>query len=272
MGVTQLTITDEDSLRRCLAADPIQNVFPLGFLDASSLQRGLWWGFVQHAEVRAAALLVPSRLVVPWSPNPSHAAEIGRALRDRSPPCLTVGPRDACDALWGTFAHGQAPDRYYHQRLYVCRTRALPVDIPGFRAARPDEWRTLARYASAMEIEDLGRDPAALDPDAHESVVRERIRNERTWLIERAGEIVFTINVGLWTTTACQVGGTYVPPAHRGRGLAKQGMRALVSYLRTKFPAVTLHVNEQNLPAVRTYEATGFERAAPFRLITVRGR
>ena len=272
MGVTRLTISDEDALRRCLGADPIQNVFPLGFLDPSTLQRGLWWGWMDRGEVRAVVMLVAGRLVVPWSPEPGHAAEIGLELRDRSPPCLTVGPRSACDAFWGTFAKGETPERFYAQRLYANRTPPTPVDVPGFRPARPDEWRTLARYASLMELEDLGRDPAVLDPEAHESVVRDRIRNERTWVIERRGELVFTINIGLSTADGCQVGGTYVPPEHRGQGLAQQGMRALVATLRTRFPAITLHVNEQNVAAVLTYERTGFVRAAPFRLITVRGR
>jgi len=31
----------------------------------------------------------------------------------------------------------------------------------------------------------------------------------------------------------------------------------------------TLHVNEANLPAVRSYEAMGFRRSAPFRLMTL---
>lgn len=272
MAVTRLSMADEDALRRCLEGDRLQNVFPIGFLDASTLQRGLWWGFVDGGTVRAAVMLVPGRLAVPWSPDPAHAAEIGAVLRQRSPPCLTVGPRAACDALWGTFGRGSTPERFYHQRLYVSRAPPGPNDVPGFRAARPEEWRVLADYASQMEIEDLGRDPAAVDPESHEAIVRDRIRNERTWVIERDGAIVFTINIGLFTADGCQVGGTFVPPAHRGRGIAKDGMRALVAHLRARFPAVTLHVNEANRPAVRTYEAVGFTRHAPFRLITVKGR
>jgi hypothetical protein len=34
-------------------------------------------------------------------------------------------------------------------------------------------------------------------------------------------------------------------------------------------PMVTLHVNEANHPAVRSYEAVGFRRSTPFRLMTL---
>ncbi len=121
-----------------------------------------------------------------------------------------------------------------------------------------------------MEEEDLGRNPRRAYRELHDQSVRDRIRQGKTWVLERNGQIVFQINAGSSVTPiGCQVGGTYVPPEHRGNGYAVVGMRALCRRLLQHNNAVTLHVNEANLPAVRTYERAGFTRAAPFRLVMV---
>ena len=46
--------------------------------------------------------------------------------------------------------------------------------------------------------------------------------------------------------------------------MAELGRRLLPRVKR-----ITLHVNEQNIAAVRTYEASGYRRHAPYRLVTL---
>jgi ribosomal protein S18 acetylase RimI-like enzyme len=52
-----------------------------------------------------------------------------------------------------------------------------------------------------------------------------------------------------------------VHPEYRKRGLARQLMLHLIDYARTtlNLAAIDLHVWEQNVPAIRLYEALGFE-------------
>ena len=78
---------------------------------------------------------------------------------------------------------------------------------------------------------------------------------------------MFQVNVGATHARGCQVGGTWVPRADRGRGLASAGVAATCRWLLARYPRVTLHVNEANGPAVRVYEKAGFRRDAAFRLI-----
>jgi len=86
---------------------------------------------------------------------------------------------------------------------------------------------------------------------------------------ERDSQIVFQINVGTVLPEGAQIGGTWVPPKFRRKGYAIEGVRALCQNLFDDHPVVTLHVNEANVPAVKTYEHVGFERTAAFRLLTV---
>ena len=220
--------------------------------------------------MRAAALVIPGRLVVPFAPDPADALAIGRWLRGRYPACMLIGPRPESDALWDGWTHGHTPPlRFYDQRLYTIDTPTVGPRVPGFRRAVLSDWETIASFSGAMEQEDLGRDPRQVEAGLHGRVVRDRIERGATWVIERDGELVFTLNVGTICEHGCQVGGTYVPPAHRGQGIATEGMQAMVRHLLTESPMVTLHVNEANTPAVRAYERVGFARSRPFRLVTV---
>lgn len=272
MAFARLGVEHEAAVRELLSADPVQNLFLLAFLDSASLKRGFWWGILENDQPRSIALWIPERLVVPWAPIATDAAEMGRKFRRLGHPCTLIGPRAAGDALWDTWSNNIAvAEKFYDQRLYIVHKRPTELPVAGFRRAVPAEWATVADYAVKMELEDLGRSPAARSPQVHEQVVKERIRNGATWVIEREGQIVFQINVGTDLPIGCQVGGTYVPPEYRGQGLAIAGMRSLLYQLLEHRPWVSLHVNEANTPAVQVYERVGFERVAAYRLITVKG-
>jgi predicted GNAT family acetyltransferase len=270
--VERLSHPHVEALAGFLHQDPVANVFLLGWLRTQEIDRTPWYAVARGGELAAVALVVPERLVVPWSPDPAYAAEIGTRLRaERVKPGMVIGPRAASDALWKAWSP-PAPRLWYDQRLYVMDAPPPDPHVPGFRVATMRDVPALIEASARMEDEDLGRDPSRTDPAVHENAVRERIRAGRTFVIDRGG-IVFHIHVGTWIAEGCQVGGTYVPPEHRGKGLATLGMLALGHAVLAgpEPPArMTLHVNEANVPAVRVYERSGFRRAHPFRLIAAR--
>ena len=268
MEVVPLTQEHQVALARLLHQEPTQNLFLLGFLDAMSLTKGYWTGVVSEQRVLGVVLALHNRLVVPFCPEDGHAQRLADALRGRGLPQMMVGPRKTCDILWEAWAGGVSPYRWYDQRLYACFHPQAGDGIDGLRPALASEAERVATYAGAMEEEDLGRNPAKVQPELHLQVVRERIRLGKTWVVEQGGDIVFTITVGTATDLGCQVGGTYVPPTYRGRGIAAAAMRELCRRLLTRHGMVTLHVNEANTAAVRTYERSGFQPQAAFRLAT----
>jgi uncharacterized protein len=249
-----------------LQREPVVNLFLSGFLDGHPVARACWYG-VGGDRLRGVVLVLPGRLAVPYAPDPDDAARLGAHLRRQHSPCLLVGPREACDALWRRWAPNATPRRYYDQRLYVLDAPPPAADPPGLRRATLDDARLLVEQAAAMEFEDLGVDPQAVNPIGHTSAVMERIQSRRTWIIAQQRAIVFQVNVGTTHRVGCQVGGTYVPPAHRGRGYATTGLAAVSRRLLEEYPRVTLHVNEGNTAAVRVYERIGFQRDAAYRLV-----
>jgi GNAT superfamily N-acetyltransferase len=276
VDVQRLEDEDEDGLRALLLADPATNLFLLSYLDGFGLTEHLWLGIRQAGALRAAALCLDQRLTVPWAPSPEHARAVGRALRGLRAPTMMVGPRASVDALWGAWSNDTPVDRWYNQRLYTFErpggARHAPAPLPEgctFRLGREDEEELVTALSAAMEAEDLGRHPLQQEPQQFKETVRRRLRTGATWVIERQGEIVFQIHTGARTPWGIQVGGTYVPPQHRGEGLGAVGMRAVALELHAQFPRVTLHVNEANTPAVRTYEQAGFQPHSALRLLTL---
>jgi uncharacterized protein len=269
VDVERLTERDEAALEELLDEDRLVNLFLRGFLAAQPMDAGTWYGAWAGDRLAGVVLLLPGRLTVPWSPDLTAARHLGYHLRRRHRPTMMVGPRSHVDTLWQAWAPDLATRRFHDQRLYICRRAPPGPRVPGFRKARLADAAVLVTHAARMEFEDLGRDPSLEDPELHARVVRDRIKQGKTLVVERGGRVVFQINVGTITPDGCQVGGTYVPPRFRGQGLSVEGMRATLAHLLERHPAVTLHVNEDNRPAVRCYERVGFIRATPYRLLTV---
>lgn len=257
-----------------LAPEPLVNLFLLDLLD----RRGLgswtleeWYGAFEGRTLTAAALFIgrmapggPARLAVA-SGDPAACALIGERARHSGPVDMMIGPRAQTDALWWALEAGE-PSVFYNQRMYLCEA---PPEGPGLplRPARPDELRQLMLLSAEMMAEDLGVDPLKKEPGQHAMAVRSRIEEGRTLIGEQDGEIVFVLDVGTRRPEGAQVGGTYVPPRARRKGIATRGMRSALRRLLVEHRSVSLHVNEANFAAVRCYERAGFERGVPFRLL-----
>lgn len=279
--VEALSNSHRGALTELLAQDPVANLFLIGWARTQEMSRAPWYGVFKRGVLTGVALVVPERLAVPWCPDVEDATRIGQHLRRVAHVAgMVIGPREASDALWRAWSPGPARI-WYDQRLYVQDTPPPGPPLEGFRVAKLKDLPQLVLASARMEEEDLGRNPLQVDPVGHESATRERIRSGRTWVIEQEGELVFHIHAGTWIREGCQVGGTWVPPERRGRGLGTAGMRELGRQLLDRergdrgeheWPArLTLHVNEANTRAVGAYESAGYRRAHAFRLVAREG-
>lgn len=268
-------------MRALLQQAPAANLFLLDILRQGGLpqasDRHLWLGATDAAgaivSVVYASVPHPARSAATAvaSGDVEGCALLGRWLGMRRGTRMIVGPRGPSDALWWGLGRPD-PQTRYDQRLYVCDA---PPEGPRLEVerARESDLDTLSRMHADMLQEDLGIRPEDLDMDTHRGQVLFRIRKGRAWVVRDArGGIQFTIGVGTEGPLGSQVGGTFVPPALRGRGVSTRAMRGLCHALLAEGPMVTLHVNEANVGAVKCYERSGFRRDAPFRLMVLGSR
>ncbi|MDP6931414.1 MAG: GNAT family N-acetyltransferase [Myxococcota bacterium] len=250
------------------------NLYPISVLDYWSLAEkkgGRWygcWDRTPGGESLSALAYLSSRqggLVVPYG-EPDGCRKLGEHLRDLAPCEMVIGPRESCDALWKGLG-GPRSRLFFDQALYVCREVSAGPALE-VREARRSESEAVARMHARMMEADLGVDPGIADPPAHMRQVCARIRSGRTLVVEKGGELVFKLDVGTLVRHGAQVGGTWVPVAHRSQGIATQAVRGVCRRLLNRVPMVTLHVNEANEAAVRCYRSAGFGRARSFRLIS----
>lgn len=276
MRATRLDNGHHAVVKAFLERRPRVNLFLLGVLWRYGLQRtedSLWLGaFDGHGALSAVVFAPggapgggPAGTAVPDG-EAAACALLGAELGRRGGTHMVVGPREPADALWAGL--GDPPARVrYDQRLYVATGDLGPVRLPVERARAADV-PLLADFAGEMMQEDLGVDPRQVDPSGHYLRVKARVGRGSTWVHRRGEDLVFAVDVGTDVPLGAQVGGTYVPPAFRGQGIAREAMRAVAARLLHRVPLVTLHVNEANTAAVRCYEGAGFLRDAPFRLIS----
>lgn len=132
---------------------------------------------------------------------------------------------------------------------------------PGFRLAGAADLLAVARQSSDMRRHELGYDPYAEEPESFLNGIAWQIINERIWVLEEAGELVYHVMLGRWTPDWGVLEGAWTPPEHRGKGYGLRGWRAASRAALTRSDRVMALTREDNVPQLRIEAATGYERA-----------
>ncbi len=122
--------------------------------------------------------------------------------------------------------------------------------------------------AAEMQLEELGVDPMAVDPDRFRKRIAALIGNQAIYFLEHGCQIGFQASADSRCLEGVQIQGVITPQGLRGRGLATRGLAGMCRMIFVSYPLVTLHVNEENVGAIRLYERLGFVPYADFRLIS----
>lgn len=181
---------------------------------------------------------------------------------------MIIGERGASDAvcsLWDTPCSIR-----YNQKLYLCHTLPQQETIP-IRFAQKKDFEQVYTYSAKMVQEDLKYDPRKLHPQRFRNSVQSKIDRNKCIVAEHDGEICYIIDIGTQFRLGCQLGGTFVPPKFRGKGISTKATAAVCQLMLSSCDCVTLHVHEQNTPAIRCYERVGFQSSTHFRLISFLG-
>lgn len=274
---------DEDALDRFLAPHTATSMFLRSNLARFGLgpnahpNATAYWRLPPEGPLRAVLGLTNAGVVLCQAPAaaPDDIAALAGALAGRSITGLT-GEAAQIEALVAALGLTAADLRANAcEPLYRLALADLPPARPGeglLRPPGPAEAAVLADWFLAY-FRDIGY--AAPDPGAEAAHVRQRVAavldgSAHCRLLLRDGRPVAMAGLNARVAQAVQVGGVYVPPAARGRGLGRAVTRALLAEAQDE-GATEAILFANNPAAARAYEAIGFIRIGSYRIVFLTG-
>ncbi|MCX6400087.1 MAG: GNAT family N-acetyltransferase [Propionibacteriales bacterium] len=270
-GVRVLASADLPTFLELANQDPVVNVFAVHRAHTTRLEPrwlgGEMWGRFEDGELVAACHAAANLVPIQAGPEDARAfAE--RALSRRRTASTIVGPQEAVSVLWGQVGPhwGEPRDVRWDQRHLVIDTAPAVTPDHGVRAGVRDDLATLYPACVAMYTEEVGVSPESGGAgDLYRARVAQLIGRSWSFVRYDGDELVFKAEVACATPDAAQIQGVWVPEHRRGEGLASAGMAAVVQQVRARIaPAVSLYVNDWNVPARKVYERVGFVETARF--------
>ncbi len=268
MAVRPLHDRDLPALRALIAADPLVNAAFAARLDgAGALRPGVLGGKVVGVglpgALRAACFLGGNVRPVGGDPGAWH--ELAGYLGGQRRACTAiVGAADALDVLWPALAAAWGPAREVRRRQPLLATwsqRCAPD--PQVRAARPDDLDRYLPAAIAMFAEEVGTPLGVAAWADYRARVAGLLEAGRCLVrVDGDGVVEFKAEIAVVSSATCQVQGVWVRPDLRGRGIGTAAMCAVVAHGLRLAPAVSLYVNDFNLPARRLYARLGMRQVA----------
>lgn len=264
--VRPLTAADTAGALELLRARPLQNLF-LEYVVASGVL-GRVPGFLGWSPARrldAIAMVGPLGGTALEVRDPRAFAPLAEAIaREPLQPRHVVGSEDVTVPFFREYERFAAKLRWSRREAVLAlgsrdlRERS-PAGRPGcVEPARESDLAELTANSAEQHREDLGEDREASDGSAFRQRHARDLRDGRWWVLRQRGRIVFQVHVGAATPQAVQLGGVFVPADSRGRGIAKEGVRAISAKLLERHELVTLYCDEANATALRVYERVGF--------------
>ena len=134
------------------------------------------------------------------------------------------------------------------------------------RAGDSGEIEALFQLHAAYEREEVLPPGAAFNAAASRLSFTQTLGREYLLAAELGGRIVGKINTNAAAFSRYQIGGVYVHPAYRGRGIATRMTAALSQYLIALGGGINLFVKKGNPAARSAYLRAGFKTAGDYRI------
>jgi GNAT superfamily N-acetyltransferase len=119
---------------------------------------------------------------------------------------------------------------------------------------------------AGYEQEEVLPKNGTFDPAMCRMVIERLVRHERILIAELGGRIVGKINTNAVTPSWIQIGGVYVHPSYRQRGVATRMTAVFVQGLLDEGKRASLFVKKEKPAARNVYSRTGFKVAGDYRI------
>lgn len=260
---------DEAALEAFLAAHADASMFPRSNLLAwgtsgEGAPHAMRFHLAEQAgAIRGVAGLSQAGYVALQVPDPAAWPALAPALRGPLAGLSGLAPQVE-RALDGVRAPRTLDARETLYGLDLCGLH-VPEGPGRLMPLGPEHAVTAARWRAAYHVETLGTPEAEASVAAEADVASILRAGRHRLLVEGAGPLAMTgFNAAL--PDMVQVGGVYVPPERRSRGLARRAVALHLAEAR-EAGAVRAVLFTASEPASRAYRGIGFAPLAPWRFV-----
>jgi len=134
------------------------------------------------------------------------------------------------------------------------------------RKPQPSDMDALAALQAAYEQEEVIPSAAEFNAAVSRLNTQRIFSKEQMLVAELDGRLIGKINTNAATFSRYQVGGVYVVPDYRNRGIARRMAGEFIAGLVSQGRGISLFVKKSNPCARRVYQRIGFEIAGDYRI------
>lgn len=134
------------------------------------------------------------------------------------------------------------------------------------RKATKADSESLFLLQANYEQEEVLPPGAQFDPAVCRKTLERLIAEDMLLTAEFKGRLVGKVNINAQSWNCLQIGGVYVLPEYRSRGIARAMTASLIRELSPLNKQFTLYVKKSNLPALRVYDKLGFVKIEDYRI------
>jgi predicted GNAT family acetyltransferase len=134
------------------------------------------------------------------------------------------------------------------------------------RRVRLADAEALFPLQASYELEEVVPPGSTLNRASCALALERTLASRVVFLAELDGMVVAKANTNARAFTRDQIGGVYVAPDKRNRGIAKRLVAELAAFLRDEGRAASLFVKKRNGAALEAYRQVGFRVGGDYRI------
>jgi ribosomal protein S18 acetylase RimI-like enzyme len=140
--------------------------------------------------------------------------------------------------------------------------------IPGLtlRPVKQSDYKALFEMQMSYEMEEVAINMKRYRPELARLSLSRILGQEDMLVAEYEKKLVGKINTNARSFTRRQLGGIYVKPPYRRKGIASAMVAAMAEKFSRENTALSLYVRKSNTPALHVYKHAGFRTVADYRI------